>query len=34
MISFQDGTKSRIVTDLRVVTVIEPDAGTSKQAAE
>jgi long-chain acyl-CoA synthetase len=34
MITFQDGTKSRIVTDLRVVTVIEPDAGTSKQAAE
>jgi long-chain acyl-CoA synthetase len=34
MISFQDGTKSRIVTDLRVVTVIEPDARTSKQAAE
>ncbi len=34
MITFQDGTKSRIVTDLRVVTVIEPDARTSKQAAE
>jgi long-chain acyl-CoA synthetase len=34
MITFQDGTKSRIVTDLKVVTVIDPDAGTSKQAAE
>ena len=34
MITFQDGTKSRIVTDLKVVTVIEPDTGTSKQAAE
>lgn len=34
MITFQDGTKSRIVTDLKVVTVIEADAGTSQQAAE
>ncbi len=34
MISFQDGTKSRIVTDLKVVTVIEPDVGSSQQAAE
>jgi long-chain acyl-CoA synthetase len=34
MITFQDGTKSRIVTDLKVVTVLEPEAGTTMQAAE
>jgi long-chain acyl-CoA synthetase len=34
MITFQDGTKSRIVTDLRVVTVIDEDTEASKQAAE
>jgi long-chain acyl-CoA synthetase len=34
MITFQDGTKSRIVTDLKVVTVLEPEAGTTMQATE
>ena len=34
MITFQDGTKSRIVTDLKVVTVVEPDSSVPKQAAE
>jgi long-chain acyl-CoA synthetase len=34
MITFQDGTKSRIVTDLRVVTVVEPESSVPKQAAE
>jgi long-chain acyl-CoA synthetase len=34
MITFQDGTKSRMVTDLRVVTVIDQDTEASKQAAE
>ncbi len=34
MITFQDGTQSRIVTDLRVVTVIDTDPEASKQAAE
>ncbi len=34
MITFQDGTKSRIVTDLRVVTVIKENPEASKQAAE
>jgi len=34
MITFQDGTKSRIVTDLRVVTVIEEESKSSQQAAE
>ncbi len=33
-ITFQDGTKSRIVTDLRVVTVIAPDAAPARRAAE
>ena len=32
-ITFQDGTKSRIVTDLAVATVVEPQAD-SRQAAE
>jgi len=34
MITFQDGTKSRIVTDLKVVTVIKEEANSSQQAAE
>jgi long-chain acyl-CoA synthetase len=34
MITFQDGTKSRIVTDLKVVTVVEPESSVPKQAAE
>jgi len=34
MITFQDGTKSRIVTDLQVVTLIKGDDGAARKAAE
>jgi long-chain acyl-CoA synthetase len=34
LITFQDGTRSRIVTDLRVETVLTAEAGAARQAAE
>jgi|APTNR8051073442_1049403.scaffolds.fasta_scaffold00581_2 hypothetical protein len=34
VITFQDGTRSRIVTDLRVETVLPADVGAARQAAE
>lgn len=34
MITFQDGTRSRIVTDLRVESLLSADAGDTRQAAE
>jgi long-chain acyl-CoA synthetase len=34
LITFQDGTRSRIVTDLRVETVLPAEAGAARQAAE